>query len=172
MSNLFLKRFGNKKINKSQMRSFCTRPGRKDKTGKNIYTTEQHHKDKCDINKIIKKYDKTGVITHVTKFEAKFGDMTGMDFKTMQDKVAKAKSMFEAMPSEIRNRFDNNPADLLSFMENPDNRDKAIELGLIRADWTEETDGLGEHVREGEQVKKTAQTNPEQGEGEANQPAS
>jgi len=154
MSKKYLEEFGKKKISKSQMRIFCQRHGSVDENGNIQYTTEQHHKLECDVNNIIKKYDKTGLITHISKIEAKYGDLTGMDFKKMRDQVANATSMFEALPAEIRKEFENDPAKLITFMEDPGNRQRAIELGLIDKEWTEETDGLGEHVKEGENVKK------------------
>lgn len=132
-----------------EMRVMSMRPGKMDKDGKPIYFTEQAHKRMCDVNEIIKKYDKTGLITHISQYEARFGDMNGMEFKTAQDMVASAQSNFEALPSEIRNMFDNSPAALLDFMDDPSNREKAIELGLIKGSWTPETDGIGEHVPEG-----------------------
>lgn len=154
MSDQYLQKFGNRKVSKAELRQFHSRPGRMDEDGNPIYTTEQHHKKECDVNEIIKKYDRDGIITHVSRFEGRFGDMTGADFKAMQDKVANAKSMFSALPADVRKFFANQPSNLLEFMEDPNNRDKAIELGLIDPDWTEATDGLGEHVKEGENVKK------------------
>jgi hypothetical protein len=153
MSDEFLKKYPNG-ATKKQMRNWCKRPGKTNKDGTPMYTTEQHHKKECDINEIIRKYDKTGLIMHVSKFEAKFGDMTANDFKTMQDKITNAVNMFEDLPSHIRSRFDNHPAELLRFMEDPNNRQEAIELGIISGDWTAETDGLGEHVQEGQNVDK------------------
>lgn len=138
-----------------EMRLLCQRPGKKDAEGKPLYFTEQHHKRECDINYIIKKYDKTGLITHISKIEGEFGDLSGLDFKVMQDKVANAKTMFEMLPSKIRKEFKNNPYELLSFMDDEKNREKAIALGLINRDWTEETDGIGEHVKIGENVDST-----------------
>lgn len=135
------------------MRQQCQRPGKKDEKGNILYFTEQHHKNECDVNQIIKKYDRTGLIMHVSNFEHKFGDMTGDDFKKAQDMIANAKSSFESLPSNIRKEFKNDPSELLKFMENPGNRDKAIELGLIDPGWTEATDGIGEHVKIGENVK-------------------
>ncbi len=154
MSKKFRKKFGDAEITNQQMREFLQHPGATDENGNLIYFTEQHHKKECDVNLIIKKYDKTGLINHVAKFEGKFGDLTGMEFKEMQDKIANAKTMFEELPAEIKKEFDNTPEKLLSFMEHDENRDRAIELGLINADWTEETDGLGEHVLEDEHKKK------------------
>jgi phage internal scaffolding protein len=131
------------------MRKFCMRPGKMDKNGKPIYFTEQQYKDVCDVNKIITKYDKTGLIIHVNKIEAKYGDMTGHDYKQMLEKVIDVKNMFNQLPSEIRNRFSNSPERYLSFLEDPGNREEAIKLGLIKADTPPEIDGLGEHVIDG-----------------------
>ena len=154
MSKLYLETFGKVKAKKAELRKFFQQPGKVDENGKIQYRTEQHHKMECDINNIIKKYDRTGLITHISKIEAKFGDFTGEEFQTMQNIVAGAKTMFNELPVEIRKEFDNDPQKLISFMENPDNRERAIELGLIDKEWTEETDGLGEHVPLGGNVKK------------------
>lgn len=137
-----------------EMRVFCQRPGNHDEDGNPIYFTEQSHKINCDVNAIIKKYDKTGLISHISRFEAQFGDLSGNDFKTMTDKIINANNQFNNLPSEIRNRFQNNPEELLRFMENPLNRDEAIDLGLINRKWTPDTDGLGEHVKEGQNVEQ------------------
>jgi len=39
-------------------------------------------------------------------------------------------------------------------MEHEENREEAIKLGLINSNWTDETDGLGEHVEIGDNVEK------------------
>ncbi len=135
-----------------EMRAHSARPGKKDKNGDTVYTTEQFHKNECDVNQIISKYDRTGLISHISRFEGKFGDTTEADFKTAMDLVTRSQTMFMELPNHIRKRFKNSAKDLLKFMEDPDNRQEAITLGIIQADWTEETDGLGEHVKVGENV--------------------
>lgn len=128
------------------MREHCKRPGRMDENGEPIYFTEQNHKKECDVNEIIKKYDRTGLLTHVKRIEAQFGDMTGASFRKMQDEVARAKTMFEQFPADVKKRFDNDISKLLEFMESPENREEGIKLGLIRGDTAENKDGFGEHV--------------------------
>ncbi len=167
MSNHYVKTYGYSEdglpISKEEMRKYCNRPGRIDKNGKILYTTEQAHKDECDVNNIIRKYDKTGVLQHVTNFEAQYGDMTGTDFKTAQDLIIGANNQFNKLPAEIRKRFKNDPQNLLTFMEKSENREEAITLGLISKTWAEELDGMGEHVTkiqakerdEKEKVKKS-----------------
>lgn len=137
-----------------EMRAWSQRPGTVGNDGRPLYKTEQVHKDICDVNNIIKEYDKKGVISHVSKIEAKYGDLSGMDFKTMQETIINAGNMFNELPSKIRNRFKNDPQKLIEFMDSPDNREEAIKLGLINPDWTLETDGLGEYIKLGENKKK------------------
>ena len=38
-----------------------------------------------------------------------------------------------ALPSDVRSRFGNNPAELLDFLNDNSNYDEAIRLGLIHA---------------------------------------
>lgn len=141
-------------ITTGAMREWCQRPGKMNEDGSILYKTEQHHKKECDVNLIIKKYDKQGIITHINRIEAEFGDLKGVDFKEAMDLITRSQGMFDQLPSEIRKRFQNTPEKLIEFMENSDNRAEAIKLGLIRADWSEETDGLGEHVQKDEDRKK------------------
>lgn len=141
-------------ITTPDMRMHCQRPGTTDDDGNIVYFTEQSHKDRCEINKIIRKYDQNGIINHVSKFEAQYGDVSGIEFKSAQDKVLNAKKMFNELPSHIRKRFENSPAKLLSFMDDANNREEAIKLGIIRADWTIDSDGIGEHVKQGKNVQK------------------
>lgn len=144
-----------------RLRLFSKRPGCVDDEGNIMYKTEQHHKDECDINHIIRKYDKTGLISHVSRFEGQFGNVSGIDFRESMDQINNAQAMFNELPSNIRKRFGNNAANLLEFMDDGQNRTEAIALGLIRADWTEDSDGLGEHVPEGQNKKIPDEPAPE-----------
>ena len=144
MSNDY--KLAKEKDNKLTMREWCKRPGKRDENGKIMYFTQQSHKKECDVNYIIEKYDKHGVINHVQKIEAKFGDATGLDFRKAQDLYLNAQNMFEQLPANIKKRFNQNAGEFLEFMEDEGNRAEAIELGLIRGDTKEEYDGLGEKV--------------------------
>lgn len=146
MSKLFRQTFQDSIPDRQTIKEFCRPKFKRNEDGSPIFKTEQSHKEQCDLNNIMKKYDKTGLITHVSKIEAKFGDMTGLDFKSMSDKIANARSMFEELPSKIRKRFNNSPEELLTFMDNSENREEAIQLGLINKNWEPQSDGLGEHV--------------------------
>lgn len=148
MSNEFLEKYGDTPVTRELMREWCQRPGEVDKNGKPFYVTEQHHKKECDINTIIKKFDKTGLLTHVSKIEQRFGDATALEFKDAMDLVVGSRQMFDELPAEIRTEFDNDPGKLIEFMDDENNRPRAIELGLIRESWPEAVDGIGEHVED------------------------
>lgn len=92
----------------------------------------QEFKKDCDINEIIKKYKKTGQITHMASHAGKYLDLTEVgDYMDSMNKVIQAKSAFDALPSELRNRFKNDPALLLEFVHDAKNYDEAAKLGLV-----------------------------------------
>lgn len=92
--------------------------------------TIQSQKKECDINLLVSKYKQGGIISHVNNMQAQYGDLTGYDFHEYQNKIASAISSFEALPSRVRNRFQNDPALFLDFMNNPENLHEMVELGL------------------------------------------
>lgn len=92
---------------------------------------EQSHKAACDINKIVRRFQKTGAIEHQTKHEARYDDMTGTDFHTAMNLVTNAQTMFNELPANVRKRMDNDPGKFLDFVQDPANKAEAIELGIM-----------------------------------------
>jgi phage internal scaffolding protein len=45
--------------------------------------------------------------------------------------IMEAQNRFMELPAKVRKEFDNDPGAFLAFLENPNNYDRAIELGLI-----------------------------------------
>ena len=72
----------------------------------------------------------------------------------MQDRLIKMQKDFNVLPYEIKKRFGNSPFNLIAFMDDASNREEAERLGLINRRWTEDTDGIGEHVKKGENREK------------------
>lgn len=93
--------------------------------------TLQSFKEECDINTIMKRYQQTGVIDHVNRASPKFGDVEAVDFQDALNLVLDAEARFAALPSEVRERFGNDPARLLAFVDDPANRQEAVKLRLI-----------------------------------------
>lgn len=92
---------------------------------------QQHFKDECDINTILEKFNITGLLPE-SPLSPRYGDFTGIgDYHTAMNRVMAAKDEFMTLPAQIRARFNNDPAQLIEFLENSDNRKEAEELGLV-----------------------------------------
>ena len=97
-------------------------------------TIQSQSKD-ANINNIMKKYRKTGVLGDpFHQRSGYFGDFTdGEKFRTNSQMIAEAKSDFEMLPIEMRTKFDNDVSKLLDFVAEPANEEAAIKMGLLEA---------------------------------------
>lgn len=97
--------------------------------------THQSFKDEVDANNIVRKYRKTGVLPvsqAVLDRRPMYGDFSNiMDFQQLQDRLVAIRTDFDKLPSELRRRLDNNPSNLVGYLEDPKNEKEAIELGLL-----------------------------------------
>lgn len=89
--------------------------------------TKQSFKDECDINKILEKASRTGMVSHLSKYEGQYADFADVDLQTMMNTVARANTLFAELPAEIRREFGNSQEAFFSFVNNPENRDSLKE---------------------------------------------
>lgn len=95
--------------------------------------TKQSFKDECDINNILKRYEKTGSLPSMILENPQYGDYS--DVPSYQDAlhiVMKAEDQFSSLSAKLRERFDNDPAKFLAFADDPKNKEEMDELGLTR----------------------------------------
>jgi len=103
--------------------------------------TKQAFKDESDINNILAKYQKTGVLTHVANKPPGYGDFSNVeDYQTSLNKVLEAQRGFMDLPSSIRARFNNDPGAFLEFTSNPANMGEMVKMGLATAKPTPQQD--------------------------------
>lgn len=96
--------------------------------------TIQSAKAECDINNVIKKYDKTGLITHVQKSAAAYGDFSEInEYQESLNIVKNAQKSFSEIPAAIRSQFANNPGQFYEFVTDPKNNERLVEMGLATA---------------------------------------
>jgi phage internal scaffolding protein len=92
---------------------------------------QQHMKDECDINVLVERFGVTGSMP-VAPIEPSYGDFSGVgDYHTALNKIKAADEAFMALPAKIRAKFDHDPNALLNYLQNEENRDEAIQIGLI-----------------------------------------
>lgn len=100
---------------------------------KDVVITRQADSEACDINNIMKKYEKTGALPDLIKSNPQYGDFSQVgDFMNAIMIVDRAETQFEALDAHIRARFDNDPAKFLAFATDPLNVDEMVKLGLAK----------------------------------------
>lgn len=108
--------------------------------------TVQSEKDSCDINKIVSRFsDKRKdpkriaqdlAMTPFVRTESpQYGDFASLplDYHEAQLLLQRADESFLELPSAVRKRFENDPGQLIEFINDEANREEAIKLGLIPA---------------------------------------
>lgn len=95
--------------------------------------TRQSEMEACDIHNILKQFSQRGFEELVRQNAAagQYADLTNLpDYQEALNTVIAADAAFAALPSQIRERFLNDPQRFVEFLANPDNQDEAIRLGL------------------------------------------
>lgn len=94
---------------------------------------QQNFKDECDINHIVRQFGLTGELPG-KPMSPQYGDFTGvLDYHSAVNAVLAAQDDFMELPAQLRSRFNNDPAQLIDFLNNDENREEATKLGLVAA---------------------------------------
>ena len=101
--------------------------------------TQQQFKNDADINNIIAKFEVTGVLVDPLQPATRipqFGDFSDMpSYQDAQNVLVQARNAFMSLPSDIRERFGNDPARYFDFVQNlkegGDDYVEAVRLGII-----------------------------------------
>lgn len=103
-----------------------------------VSMTKQSEKEKCDINKIMLQYNKTGLVTHIAKNRPQYQDLLGLgSYHDIMNQLIAAQDAFDSLPAKVRARFKNDPGELFDFVAKEENYDEAVQLGLIDLDVAE-----------------------------------
>lgn len=93
--------------------------------------TRQEFKDEADINVLVARFGVTGTMP-APQEPPMYGDFSDVfDFQQAMNEILYAEDQFMALPSELRERFNNDPGALIEFVNDEANRDEAVKLGLI-----------------------------------------
>lgn len=100
----------------------------------------QSAKDECDVNGIMRRFERTGLIDHVNRHSGGYGDFTNapQDYQSAVNQVLAAQDMFGRLPAGVRRQFRNDPGELLALVAEAEAGDQVatdelVRLGLARA---------------------------------------
>ena len=94
---------------------------------------EESHAQMLDINRMVKKYSVGEIQQQATAFEGVYGDFDDIDYQTALTKIAKADEIFNQIPSEIRQQFNNSAGQFIDFVTNPQiTNEQLLEKGLVK----------------------------------------
>lgn len=118
--------------------------------------TQQQFKEECDINNIMKKYGSDPVAFQaLTRKGGVFADVTSItDYQSMLHQVSDAQEAFASLPATLRVRFQNDPGQLLSFLQDPKNYDEGVKLGLLEPKKQPEPPAIKNDLNENEAGSK------------------
>lgn len=93
--------------------------------------TQQSPKDECDINVIVERAKRGEDLSRITRTPI-YGDFrTIPSYKDALQIVINAQNAFNSLDAFVRERFQNDPARMVDFLNDPKNRDEAVRLGLV-----------------------------------------
>ena len=93
---------------------------------------QQHGAEETDINVLMERFKVTQTLP-TSPLRAGFGDFTGVsDYRTAVHALMQARDDFNALPANIRARFNNDPGAFVEFATNPANLDELRALNLAK----------------------------------------
>lgn len=96
--------------------------------------TKQSFRDECDINKVVERYARTGMLPPGSGV-GRYVDCSNVtSYLDAVLKVKNAEDAFNALPAKVRDRFKNSPEAMIRFVLDRANRKEAQELGLVKPD--------------------------------------
>lgn len=91
--------------------------------------TKQSEAAACDVNFIMKRYEKSGLLPHVPGY---YADVSApVSYQDARNMVIQADASFQALPASIRSRFSNDPGLFLAAVSDPDRVDELVDLGVL-----------------------------------------
>lgn len=96
--------------------------------------TQQQFADDADINIIVHRFGVANeIMPEPVTDPAYYGDTSDTnDLGELLRRVNDARERFAELPSKLRNRFSNSPAELWTWLQESDNHEEAVRIGLLK----------------------------------------
>lgn len=91
----------------------------------------QSSREDSDINVIVKRFLRSGVLPVVNRGPALSGDVSSMEYREALDLVRASQAEFDSLPAVVRKHFGNDPAQLVAACQDPGRVEELQRLGLV-----------------------------------------
>ena len=116
--------------------------------------TKQSFKKDADVNNIMIRYRKTGVVP-TTGAVALYGDFSSQaEFNNVLARITRAQEAFLTLPADVRKRFNNDVAEMLDFVADDANYEEAVKLKVRPVDAVKEEAKRLAMVKQGDDINK------------------
>lgn len=103
--------------------------------------TDQSFADECDVNVLMKRYEKTGVLPQFPDRQPFYVDNWDMpSYQDAQNIILAADAAFMALPASVRAKFDNDPQAFADYVSDEKNSDQLREWGMLSPEAVERLD--------------------------------
>lgn len=93
--------------------------------------TDQSFEQETNANFIVRKFNKTRDVSLLKQRAGQYADVSEIgDLGDALMKIQYAKDSFATLPATLRKKFDNDPQEFINYLNNSENDQEAIELGL------------------------------------------
>lgn len=123
--------------------------------------TDPQWDEKSDINYIMDRFLNHGESPNYgSKKQGVYADVSQIpDLLGAAIIVREAQNNFDSLPSKIREKFHNNPQNMIDFLSDPKNNEEAVELGLLTSNKLINNDKLNDDMKATDE-KKAPKTDP------------
>ncbi len=92
---------------------------------------KQSMKDECDINGIVARYQKTGLLSHLASGVPAFVDVSELgDYRSVIEQVRSVEAYFAGLPALVRSVFQNDARTFMDYLETRPSDEDLEEIGL------------------------------------------
>lgn len=92
--------------------------------------TQQHQAKEADINYIVQQFGVTGLLPNSVNLPTYQDFDSIFNYQDAMNLIIEANQQFMKLPSSARAAFNNNPHELIQYLENNPNPQKLVDLGL------------------------------------------
>lgn len=98
--------------------------------------TQAHMAEATDINRIMGRYIKTSgdrLLKRLPDPHGVFADLADLgDYQENMNRVLQARDTFMMLPASFRAELANDPGNLEPWLRDPENRDRAVKMGMMK----------------------------------------